>query len=59
MLLLKLGWIVSECQRKMYITKAQLRLANTGQACSRIFALVSGDRNGANDLCEVAAVERG
>lgn len=44
MLLLKLGWMLSGCHLKMYMTKAQLRLANTGQACCRIFSLVDGGR---------------
>jgi len=43
MLLLKLGWMLSGCHLKMYITNAQLKLANTGQAFSCIFALVFGD----------------
>jgi hypothetical protein len=42
MLLLKLDISVSGCQRKMYITSAQLRLANTGQALASILARDSG-----------------
>jgi hypothetical protein len=41
-LLLKLGWMLSGCHRKIYITKAQLRLAKTGQAFRSIIAFVSG-----------------
>jgi hypothetical protein len=44
MLLLKLGWIVSGCHRKMYMTSAQLRLANTGQALAVIFSRARGER---------------
>jgi hypothetical protein len=39
-LLLKLGWMLSGCHRKMYMTKAQLRLAKAGQAFLSIMALV-------------------
>jgi hypothetical protein len=45
MLLLKLGWTVSGCHRNMYITKAQLRLAKTGQAFAVIFSRADGERN--------------
>jgi hypothetical protein len=43
MLLLKLGWIVSGYHRKIYITKAQLRLAKTGQALAVIFSRELGE----------------
>lgn len=43
MLLLKLGWMLSGCHLKMYITNAQLRLAKTGQAFCWIFSFVAGD----------------
>lgn len=45
-LLLKLGWIVSGYQRKMYMTRAQLRLAKTGQAPAWICARAEGERKG-------------
>jgi len=42
-LLLKLDWMLSGCHLKMYMTKAQVKLANTGQALFSIFAFNSGD----------------
>jgi hypothetical protein len=45
-LLLKLGWIVSGYQRKMYITRAQLRLAKTGQAPAWIWARAEAESKG-------------
>ena len=44
-LLLKLGCMLSGCHLKMYITKAQLRLAKTGQAFAFIFSRISGERS--------------
>jgi len=41
-LLLKLGWILSGCHLKIYMTNAQLKLANTGHAFSCIRLLISG-----------------
>jgi len=43
MLLLRLGCMLSGCHLKMYMTSAQLKLANTGQAFFRIFAFIVGD----------------
>jgi hypothetical protein len=43
-LLLKLGWMVSGYHRKMYITKAQLKLAKTGQALAVILSRERGER---------------
>jgi hypothetical protein len=42
-LLRKLGWMLSGCHLKMYMTNAQLKLANTGQAFLSIFAFSSGE----------------
>lgn len=42
-LLLKLDWMLSGCHLKMYMTNAQLKLANTGQALFSIFAFSSGE----------------
>jgi len=43
MLLLKLGCMLSGSHLKMYITNAQLRLANTGQAFACIRRRISSD----------------
>lgn len=42
MLLLRLDTMLSGCQRKMYMIKAQVRLAKTGHAFSLIFVRDSG-----------------
>lgn len=41
-LLLKLDINVSGCHRKIYMTKAHVKLANTGQALLSILDLASG-----------------
>lgn len=41
-LLLKLDWMLSGCHRKIYMTKAQLSVANTGQAFSSILIFSFG-----------------
>jgi hypothetical protein len=47
-LLFKLRWIDSGCQRKIYMTKAQLKLAKKGHAfalmCARAVGVISEDR---------------
>lgn len=45
MLLLKLGCMLSGCHLKMNMTKAQLRLAKTGQAFTLIFSRSSRERS--------------
>ncbi len=49
-LLLKLDCMLSGCHLKMYMTNAQLRLANTGQAFCSIFALSSGENLWVNSV---------
>jgi hypothetical protein len=49
-LLLKLDCMLSGCHLKIYMTKAQLRLANTGQALCSIFAFNSGDNLWVNNV---------
>ena len=49
-LLLKLGWMVSGCHLKMYMTKAQLRLAKIGQALFSILDFHSGDNLWVNNV---------
>lgn len=46
MLLLKLGWMVSGYHRKIYMTKAQLRLAKTGHALFWMVEMVEGEKTG-------------
>ena len=43
-LLLKLGWMLSGCHLKIYMTNAQLKLAKMGQALFSILDFNSGDR---------------
>jgi hypothetical protein len=45
MLLLKLGCMLSGRHLKMYMTSAQLRLANTGHAFALIFSRISSGRS--------------
>ena len=45
MLLRKLGCMLSGCHLKMNMTKAQLRLAKTGQAFALIFSRSWGERS--------------
>lgn len=65
MLLRKLDWIAAGCQRNMYMTNAQLRLAKAGHALAYILSLASGVIRcdslcvpGSTDIFAIASITR-